>query len=57
MYDRLSLAHILIEAGFREPVRQSATTSRIPGWREFSLDTNPDGKVIKPDLLFMEATK
>jgi len=57
MYDRYSLARLLIAAGFRNPVVQSAATSQIPNWTSFHLDTTPDGRVIKPDLFFMEATK
>ena len=57
MYDRYSLARLLRLAGFREPQLQDAHTSRIPGWNSFHLDTLPDGRVIKPDLFFMEAIK
>jgi SAM-dependent methyltransferase len=57
MYDRYSLARLLTVAGFRNPVVQSATSSQIPNWTSFHLDTLPDGRVIKPDLFFMEATK
>ena len=57
MYDRYSLARLLTAAGFRNPVVQSATSSQIPNWTSFHLDTTPDGRVIKPDLFFMEATK
>lgn len=57
MYDRLSLARLLRAAGFGEPVQQSATSSRIPDWTSFNLDTLPDGSVYKPDSLFMEAVK
>lgn len=57
MYDRYSLARLLRAAGFRAPVVLDATTSQIPEWNTFHLDTLPDGTVIKPDLFFMEATK
>ena len=57
MYDRYSLARLLVAAGFRNPVVQSAASSQIPNWASFHLDTLPDGRVIKPDLFFMEATK
>jgi SAM-dependent methyltransferase len=57
MYDRYSLARLLTAAGFCNPVVQSATSSQIPNWTSFHLDTTPDGRVIKPDLFFMEATK
>ena len=57
MYDRYSLAQLLVAAGFRDPLVQSPVKSQIPNWTSFNLDTLPDGRVIKPDLFFMEATK
>jgi SAM-dependent methyltransferase len=57
MYDRYSLARLLRLTGFHDPQLQEAGTSRIPNWTSFHLDTLPDGRVIKPDLFFMEATK
>lgn len=55
MYDRYSLARLLVSAGFVDPIRQGPTTSRIAGWTSFNLDTLADGTVVKPDLFFMEA--
>ncbi len=57
MYDRYSLARLLSLTGFNEPRLQDASTSLIPNWADFHLDTLPDGQVIKPDLIFMEAIK
>src|SRR5207253_10741586 len=57
MYDRYSLARLVLAAGFQDPVQQSATQSQIPAWPSFDLDTLPDGTVVKPDSLFMEATR
>lgn len=57
MYDRYSLARLLGRAGFVDPRPQAAGTSQIPNWASFHLDTLPDGQVIKPDLLFMEAIR
>ena len=57
MYDRFSLARLMSSAGFSEPTLRSPVDSAIPGWTKFNLDTLPDGKVIKPDSFFMEATK
>ena len=57
MYDRYSLAKLMLAVGFRNPVEQTATTSQIPGWSDFHLDTLPSGAVIKPDSFFMEAIK
>lgn len=57
MYDRFSLARLMLAAGFREPLLRSPVDSAIPGWTKFNLDTLPDGSVAKPDSFFMEATK
>jgi predicted SAM-dependent methyltransferase len=57
MYDRFSLARLLIEAGFSQPTLRSATESAIPDWSRFHLDTRADGTLNKPDLFFMEAVK
>ncbi|MGA9347286.1 MAG: methyltransferase domain-containing protein [Anaerolineae bacterium] len=57
MYDRYSLARLLVLTGFQDPQLQDASTSRIPNWTNFHLDTLPNGQVIKPDLFFMEAIK
>jgi len=57
MYDEYSLAQLLGRAGFVDPRPQAAGTSQIPNWASFHLDTLPDGQVIKPDLLFMEAIR
>jgi hypothetical protein len=57
MYDRYSLARLLQETGFGDPAVCGPSSSQIPGWSDFHLDTHPDGTVIKPDLFFMEATR
>jgi predicted SAM-dependent methyltransferase len=57
MYDRHSLAKLILAAGFRHPTIQSATRSQIPQWSKFNLDTLDDRTVIKPDSFFMEAVK
>jgi hypothetical protein len=57
MYDRYSLARLLSLTGFHDPQLQDASTSRIPNWTSFHLDTLPDGQAIKPDLFFMEGVK
>ena len=57
MYDRYSLARSLTEAGFGRARPVGPTESRIPGWADYRLDTEPDGTVYKPDSLFMEASK
>jgi len=57
MYDRFSLARLMLSAGFREPTLSSPVDSAILDWTKFNLDTLPDGSVIKPDSFFMEAVK
>lgn len=57
LYDRVSLARLMVAAGFRNPVVRRATESAIPGWSGFCLDTRPDGHVAKPDSFFMEAER
>lgn len=56
MYDALSLARLLGAGGFVDPQRVSATESRIPGFAAYGLDA-VDGRVRKPDSLFMEALR
>jgi predicted SAM-dependent methyltransferase len=57
MYDRYSLSQLLRAAGFEDIIIQTATQSHVPDWADFNLDTTGDGKVRKPDSLFMEAFK
>ena len=57
MYDRYSLAQLLISAGFQKPIQQSATNSLIDNWTSFNLDTNPEGTINKLDSLYMESIK
>ncbi|MBI2240491.1 MAG: FkbM family methyltransferase [Magnetospirillum gryphiswaldense] len=57
MYDRLSLARLLAEAGFTGIVRRSADQSYAVGFSDYGLDTLADGAVRKPDSLFMEALR
>lgn len=57
MYDRYSLARLLRDSGFRNPMRREANESLIPGWMKYNLDTEPDGTVYKPDSMYMEAEK
>jgi SAM-dependent methyltransferase len=57
MYDRYSLGRLLRVAGFCDPIVKDASSSQIPNWNTYHLDTLPDGSVIKPDLLFVEAIK
>jgi len=54
MYDECLLARRLLEAGFRDPLRMTATQSLMPGFQGYELDA-VNGRVRKPDSLFMEA--
>ncbi|WP_396144332.1 class I SAM-dependent methyltransferase [Flavobacterium sp.] len=56
MYDRYSLSLLLISNGFGEVKICSAFESDIPNWQTYSLDVI-DGKIRKPDSLFIEAKK
>jgi hypothetical protein len=57
MYDRFSLARAMAEAGFSSPRIVGPAESFIEGWNDFHLDTEPDGRVYKPDSLYMEASR
>jgi predicted SAM-dependent methyltransferase len=57
MYDRVSLARLMLAAGFCGPTLRSAGESAVAGWAGFNLDTASDGSVVKPDSIFMEAAK
>lgn len=56
MYDHFSLRRILEEAGFIEVKACQADESRIEDFNRYNLDML-DGKVRKPDSLFMEGIK
>ena len=57
MYDSYSLGRALLKAGFVEPTRTDAVTSRVMHWPRFGLDAGDDGRPHKPDSLYMEAVK
>ena len=57
MYDSFSLSRALVEAGFVSPRRMCAGESHVSRWADFCLDTEPDGRVYKPDSLYVEAVK
>jgi predicted SAM-dependent methyltransferase len=54
MYDRFSLSQLLEESGFKDIHVCTAFESEIEGFASFGLDV-VEGKVRKPDSLFMEA--
>jgi len=57
MYDRVSLADLLVEAGFQEVGPIDATTSRIPGFGAACLDATAEGQPHKPDSLYVEGVR
>lgn len=57
MYDRLSLAQLLADAGLPAARRVAADESAIPGFARYGLDADAAGKPHKPDSLFMEAAR
>lgn len=56
MYDRINLAYVLKEAGFREIRTLDYETSGISNWKDIGLDRGPVGE-YKPESLYMEALK
>lgn len=56
MYDRYSLTKLLSKTGFRTIKVVTAFESQIPNWNKYELDGS-NGKVRKPDSIFIEATK
>lgn len=57
MYDRYSLTKLLIQNGFSNVSIVSADSSQISGFNSFFLDCDADGRVRRPDSLFVEAFK
>ena len=57
MYDQYSLGALLTHIGCTDVEKQTAATSKLPGFAAFELDARANGVVFKPDSLFMEAVK
>jgi SAM-dependent methyltransferase len=57
MYDRVSLEWLVRDAGLKPTGTYTHDTSAIEGWRDFGLDTEPDGTAYKTDSLYMEAMR
>lgn len=57
MYDGYSLGRALTRAGFVNVRVCAATESGIPEFASFGLDVDDEGRVLKPDSLFMEAER
>jgi hypothetical protein len=56
-YDRYNISSLLKQAGFVEITLQDPYRSQIPDWQSFFLDVTADGRALKPDILYIEATK
>ncbi len=57
MYDEYSLGKLLRRAGFSDVGKTTAFDSRCAEFGKYFLDVTEEGKVRKPDSLFMEAVK
>jgi SAM-dependent methyltransferase len=57
MYDQHSLSIALERSGFKHPEKRDAFTSSVRNWEDFYLDAERDGRIYKPDSLYMEALK
>ena len=57
MYDRYSLSQSLRTAGFADARPCRADESAIAAFASYNLDTDEQGRIRKPDSLFMEARK
>jgi predicted SAM-dependent methyltransferase len=57
MYDRISLGRLIADVGFRDIRVCGPAESRIANFADYCLDTDAEGKVRKPDSLFIEAVK
>lgn len=57
MYDRYSLRILFEKVGFNGISLRTAFDSYLPEWRQYNLDSEPDGTQYKADSLYMEATK
>lgn len=57
MYDRVNLAYMLEDLGYRNVTVQAFDSSRIPGWDGYGLDRDDAGGEYKPGSLYLEAEK
>ncbi|MDJ0579618.1 glycosyltransferase [Crocosphaera sp.] len=57
MYDRYSLERILTKTGFTDVKVCEAHESRIANFEQFGLDVTQEGRIRKPDSLFVEAVE
>ncbi len=56
MYDSVNLGHLLEKAGFEKPTRRQYQESAIPGWADYGLELNDEGKEYKHHSLYLEAS-
>jgi predicted SAM-dependent methyltransferase len=57
MYDRVNLAHLLLESGLVNPQVLSFDVSSISHWKKYGLDADAEGREVRSDSLYMEAQK
>ena len=57
MYDRFSLQCLMEEIGFIHIQLCKADQSNIPNFTSYHLDIDENGKIRKPDAIYMEASK
>ena len=57
MYDKYSIAELLLSVGFNDIRTETPTTSRIKGWDEFTLDHEETGTIYKRGSLYIEGKK
>jgi SAM-dependent methyltransferase len=57
MYDRYSLGRALRQAGFAQVAEVAASESAISGFAAYCLDSDAQGRVRKPDSLFIEGLR
>ena len=57
MYDRFSAGQLLTDTGFEDIQVKDPVTSGIAGWRDFNLDTEPNGEVHLPSSLYIEGRR
>ena len=57
MYDRFTLREVVVRAGFSNTQEHTATSSHLPNWAAYCLDSDAQGCTHKPESLFLEAKK
>ena len=57
MYDRVNIAQLLEDSGYRDVSVMQYDASSIPGWNDIGLDRADTGGPYKPDSLYMESQK